>query len=193
MKEKLTNVSVALFEKKGFSQTSIQDIVNELNVTKGTFYYYFPSKEKLLMDIHLDYITHLLNRQELIINNKEKLCKEKLEEIVEMLIFDISDKGSSGLVFFREVRHLINVNIDIIKAKRDKFRFNIEKVIEQGVKSGEFRSDLQVSLITFGILGITNYSYNWFDPNGKISSEELVSIYRDFILHGIANNNNPSN
>lgn len=97
MKEKLTNISVALFENKDFSQTSIQDIVNELQVTKGTFYYYFPSKKKLLMDIHLDYITHLLNRQELIINNKEKSCNEKLEEIIEMLILDITDKGASDV------------------------------------------------------------------------------------------------
>lgn len=189
MKEKLTNVSVDLFEKKGFSQTSIQDIVNELQVTKGTFYYYFTSKEKLLMDIHLDYITHLLKRQELIINNKEKSYNKKLKEIIEMLVFDITDKGASGRVFFREIRHLINVNIDIIKTKRDKFRLNIEDVIKQGVKSGEFRSDLQVDIITLAILGITNYSYNWFDPNGEMKSEELVSTYLDFILHGIANYN----
>ncbi len=51
MKEKIIEKAIELFEKKGFSTTSIQDIVDELGVTKGSFYYYFSSKEQLLMDI----------------------------------------------------------------------------------------------------------------------------------------------
>ena len=38
MKEKITEQSVKLFQEKGFSETSIQDIVDLLGVTKGTFY-----------------------------------------------------------------------------------------------------------------------------------------------------------
>lgn len=55
MKDKIVEQSVLLFEKEGFSHTSIQDIVDELGVTKGTFYYYFSSKEQLLMEIQDDY------------------------------------------------------------------------------------------------------------------------------------------
>src|SRR5690625_5195889 len=106
MKRKLTKKSIELFERKGFTQTSIQDIVDELQVTKGTFYYYFSSKEQLLMDIHLDYITNLLKSQEQIIENKTMLNGDKLGEIIQLLIFDIKEKGPSGRVFFREIRHL---------------------------------------------------------------------------------------
>lgn len=189
MKQKLTNISIELFEKKGFSETSIQDIVDELKVTKGTFYYYFPSKEKLLMDIHLDYITHLLDRQKLIMNDKTKSYTDKLEAMIKMLILDITDKGASGRVFFREIRHLMNVNINIIKEKRALFRLNIEQIIKQGVEAGEFRPDLQVSMVTFAILGLTNYSYEWYRPDGDIQPAELISIYQEMVLNGISNAN----
>src|SRR5699024_4570497 len=89
-----------LFQEKGFNQTSIQDIVKALEVTKGTFYYYFSSKEQLLMDIHHDYITHLLERQERIISKTNMTQKEKLTEIIRLLIMDIADKGPSARVFF---------------------------------------------------------------------------------------------
>src|SRR5690625_2574123 len=104
IKDQITKHSIQLFEEKGFSQTSIQDIVEVLDVTKGTFYYYFSSKEQLLMDIHLQYIDNLLLRQKKIYDNSSLKNKEKLEQTIQMLISDIKEKGSSGRVFFREIR-----------------------------------------------------------------------------------------
>lgn len=186
MKEKITEKSILLFGKKGFSQTSIQDIVNELHVTKGTFYYHFSSKEQLLMDIHLDYITNLIERQELILNDQQYTQKEKLTEMIRLLIYDIADKGPSARVFSREVRHLGPENIKSIKKNRDQFRLNIESVIKQGMKQGEFKADLRPDMLAFGVLGVTNWSYNWFKTNGNVSEEELVTIFSDMILTGIA-------
>ncbi|WP_404452943.1 TetR/AcrR family transcriptional regulator [Virgibacillus necropolis] len=186
MKDKLTKQSILLFEKKGFSQTSIQDIVNELDVTKGTFYYYFTSKEQLLMDIHHDYITNLLERQQAIVDDGDLTQKEKLMKIIHLLINDITDKGPSARVFFREIRHLANENIENIKQKRNQFRLNIEKVIEGGSKQKEFREGLRADMLAFGILGVTNWSYNWYKTNGEVSPDELARIYADMILTGIA-------
>lgn len=185
MKEKITTQSITLFERKGFSHTSIQDIVNELEVTKGTFYYYFSSKEQLLMDIHSHYITNLLNRQERILDNDQISQKDKLSKIIRLLVSDITDKGPSARVFFREVRHLGNKNIEDIKKKRDQFRLNIERTVQDGVNQGEFRHGLRVDMVTFGILGITNWSYQWYKPDGDVSVDELVEIYVDMILKGI--------
>lgn len=186
MKDKLTQQSILLFQKRGFSQTSIQDIVNALDVTKGTFYYYFTSKEQLLMDIHDDYITHLLERQERILDVEQYTQKEKLTEVIRLLITDIASNGPSGRVFFREVRHLTDANMENIKHKREQFRLNIEQIVKEGIKRGEFRKGLRADMLAFGILGVTNWSYNWYKPNGEVSTEELVDIYADMILTGIA-------
>lgn len=177
--------SIVLFGEKGFSETSIKDIVNALGVTKGTFYYYFSSKEQLLMDIHHNYITNLLERQNRIINGASITQKEKLTEIIRLLITDIADKGPSARVYFREMRHLANENISAIKQKREQFRLNIENVVQVGIDKSEFYADLRADMIAFGILGVTNWSYNWFNPDGEVSSEELTKIYADMILTGI--------
>ena len=44
----LLNTAYHLFTEKGFQKTSISDIVNEAGVAKGTFYYYFKSKEEVM-------------------------------------------------------------------------------------------------------------------------------------------------
>ncbi|MGX4670042.1 hypothetical protein JNUCC74_12635 [Cerasibacillus sp. JNUCC 74] len=72
-----------------------------------------------------------------------------------------------------------------MKQKRKQFRWNIETIVRNGVKSGEFRNDLCVDMVTFGILGLTNYSYNWFDPDGEVTADELIGVYRKILLQGI--------
>jgi AcrR family transcriptional regulator len=185
VKEKITAQSIRLFEKKGFTETSIQDVVDSLGVTKGTFYYYFSSKEELLMDIHLGYIDGLLVHQEQILNDASKTCKEKLSAIVYMLITNIKTQGAAAKIFFREINNLSSEHIELIVQKRDQFRLNIEGLIRDGVEKTEFRSELNAPIITMGILGITNWSYQWFNPEGRSSDNEVAEIFVEMILKGI--------
>ena len=69
MKAELIQASIGLFVEKGFSATSIQDIVDRVGVTKGSFYYHFKSKEELLMHIQASYIDDLLTRQNQILES----------------------------------------------------------------------------------------------------------------------------
>ncbi|XFA98588.1 TetR/AcrR family transcriptional regulator [Candidatus Izemoplasma sp. B36] len=60
MKRKnLLNCSNILFINKGYEQTSINEIINQANVAKGTFYYYFKSKEKVLHTLVEKYLDQL--------------------------------------------------------------------------------------------------------------------------------------
>lgn len=184
MKTKLKEGSIRLFEEKGFSATSVQDIVEAAGVTKGTFYYYFQSKEQLLMDIHSDYIGDLLMRQEAI-RQSEASSREKITSIIGLLIGDIEQHGPSGRVFFREMRHLKQANAEAVKRKREQFRMNIEELLREGVASGEFRRQIQPDMAAFAILGVTNWSYQWFNPAGSIPAEKLAEIFSDMMLNGI--------
>lgn len=184
MKAKIKQESILLFEKKGFSETSIQDIVEALGVTKGTFYYYFQSKEELLMDIHLGYIDDLLERQQKIIASGTK-SRDILVGIVELLIGDIEEHGPSGRVFFREMRHLGEANAEEVKRKRERFRLEIEGLIRKGIQESEFRSGIQPDIAAFAILGVTNWSYQWFHPGGAIPADRLAEIFSDMVLNGI--------
>lgn len=188
VKEKITAQSISLFEKKGFTETSIQDVVDSLGVTKGTFYYYFSSKEELLMDIHLGYIDELLYNQEHILNDTSKSFKEKLSANVYMLITNITTQGAAAKIFFREMNNLSPEHLKLIEQKRDQFRLNIEGLIRSGIEKGELRPDLNAPIITMGILGITNWSYQWFNPNGKCTDEEVAEIFVEMILKGIQDN-----
>ncbi|WP_158735515.1 TetR/AcrR family transcriptional regulator [Alteribacillus sp. YIM 98480] len=190
MKEDIIKTSIQLFEQQGFSETSIQDIVQTLGVTKGTFYYYFNSKEQVLMTIHSLYIDNVLEQQKTILKNKHLRHVEKLHQLIDMLITNISPRGQSARVFFREFRHLSESHLNEVRPKRDEIRNAIEKVIIDGMQAGVFRQNLKPDIITLGILGACNWTYQWFNPEGKTSDKEVASIYVDMILNGISTEQN---
>ncbi|KGR74782.1 TetR/AcrR family transcriptional regulator [Ureibacillus sinduriensis] len=185
MRGRIIKESIDLFDKKGFSKTSIQDIVDTIGVTKGTFYYYFKSKQELLRDIHLNYIKELLKEQEVILNDEYISCKEKLNRLIYLIIKNIKVHGKSARVFNREVRHLDQEQVKSVNVYRKEFRLNLQKLIVEGKEKGEFRENLKNDIVIFGILGMVNRSYNWYNPEGEVSEEELVNIYMDLILNGI--------
>ncbi|WP_270182218.1 TetR/AcrR family transcriptional regulator [Alkalihalobacillus sp. CinArs1] len=189
MKHKLTLKSIELFEKKGFSETSIQDIVDAVGVTKGTFYYYFKSKEALLMDIHSSYIDSMIQQQKEILEDGSKNCRTKLYDMVYMLIHNIELEGKSARVFFREIKNLNEGNLSEILPKRDQIRFHFEDLLKQGVENGEFRNNLNIGIVTFGILGMSNWTYQWYQPDGPLPDKEVARIFVDMVLNGIEESN----
>ena len=185
MKNRIVETSIKLFDQKGFTATSIKDIVEVLNVTKGTFYYYFKSKQELLRDIHLNYIDDLIEQQEKILGDEEKDCAEKLHGIIYMVISNIRTNKESARIFFREMRHLSDKHVEEIRLKRNLFRKNYQNLIESGIRDGEFKTTIPADMLTFGILGIMNWSYYWYNPDGDVSEEELAVIFTDIILKGV--------
>jgi AcrR family transcriptional regulator len=163
MKDLMMERSIQLFAQKGFKETSIQDIVNELNVTKGTFYYYFKSKQELLMDIHLQYIERLIENQETILADKTTSYPEKLHSIIFKLVHDIEKEGLRAKVFFREMRHLSEEHLEQIIPKRDRFKENVQEIIEKGIEAGHF----------------------WFQPDGEKSDREVAAIFYKMLVKGI--------
>jgi AcrR family transcriptional regulator len=65
LKNRILKKAHALFSEKGYEQTSINDIIGSLGVSKGAFYHYFNSKDEVLDAIIMDYaieVIEMLNK-----------------------------------------------------------------------------------------------------------------------------------
>ena len=99
-RERLLNKAYELFTTKGFTNTSISDIVENADVAKGTFYLYFKDKYDL-KDKLVEYKT-----QELFLAANTSLEKNNIHGLEEQLIFIIdfiveklrNDKGLLRLI-----------------------------------------------------------------------------------------------
>jgi hypothetical protein len=58
-------------------------------------------------------------------------------------------------------------------------------LLEQGIATGEIRSDLDVKVAGYAILGMCNWVYRWYNPHGKLSAEEVAKIFTALVLDGL--------
>lgn len=87
--EQILLVSTELFKEQGYEKTSIQDIINEIGMSKGAIYHHFKSKEEILhavMEQQFSYANQMLNH--LIQNTQAANGREKLIKILEHMVAD---------------------------------------------------------------------------------------------------------
>ena len=80
-KEKIFDVSLDLFSRKGYDSVSLREIAEEVGIKKSSIYSHYPSKEAILMDI-FEYLTNLFEYDELL-NNDELSLSEDNEILIE--------------------------------------------------------------------------------------------------------------
>ncbi|WP_208588703.1 TetR/AcrR family transcriptional regulator [Gracilibacillus suaedae] len=85
-KRKVTDIALKLFIEKGFQQTSIQEIIDKANISKGTFYNYFSSKNDCIAEI-LENIRYDATQQRVAIQiGKDPQDREVLIEQITIIM-----------------------------------------------------------------------------------------------------------
>lgn len=87
-KDRIFSAAVDLFNEKGFSNTSMQDIADNSNLAVGTLYNYFPSKNDLLLDIMQDEMEITITENDAIFNDiilQDKSAKDIIKSLVKKI------------------------------------------------------------------------------------------------------------
>ena len=163
-----------LFEEKGYEQTQVQDIVNEIGVAKGLFYYYFKSKDEVmeeLADRYADAIIDAVNK----LIDKDIATFDKINRIFQIFI-DSAEKK------FGIFMGILNVKNGIT---HERIFFNVGKkmvplvteLILSGNDNGECNCSDPKFITEFLVLGLFNIM-NQISPDEKIDylKEKLPTI-----------------
>ena len=163
-KQRLLDTAFSLFTNKGIKNTSIQEIVDNANVAKGTFYLYFKDKYEL---------------QDILITKKsEKLFHDALTALRKNYIKNFADQ----IIF------IINYVIDELKKKPMLLKFisknlswgvynkSIIKIYENGEKDESGFYNLFIKGIKENNINIDNPEVTLFMILELVSSTCFTSI-----------------
>ncbi|MDN4160190.1 TetR/AcrR family transcriptional regulator [Nocardioides abyssi] len=182
-RQQIVSRAAGLFDKTGYSSTTMDDIAKEVGVAKPTLYHYFPSKDDILHAIHEEFIDLLIDRHEARSETglrAEQLLLEVMADILELM----ETHRGHVRVFFEHHRELPAEARGPIKAKRDRYERIVEDLIAAGVESGVFRQ-ADPHLAALATFGMCNWAYQWYRPGGALRSRELAYQFWNYLVYGL--------
>jgi AcrR family transcriptional regulator len=143
-KEHIITTSLKLFLQKNFKEVTMKEIVDATGLSKGAFYHYFESKEKVFEEVVKHFYNHFLISD--YSNFPKTSLKEFYEHYIEVLStpdeFDSVEIDTNILIFLSEASKKVPDFLEIHTAQRKKERWAWAKIIETAKRNKEIKTHI---------------------------------------------------
>lgn len=170
-KDEILSVAYILFITKGYDNTSVDEIIEKVNIAKGTFYYYFTSKEEMLDEV----INKMIN-EEIIEAKKFVLMPIPIEQKVVGIVTSLRPK-SNELNIVEALNNENNIKMHMKYNKRiiDEATIILKDVVLEGIDKDVFNC----TNIEERIKLLLKMSNDTFDDNNFTNKD--VEVYIDMV------------
>lgn len=185
-REKLLKTSLDLFNKHGYEHVSIEQITKACNVSKGTFYTYFPSKYDVILEKFKE-LDSFYSTVEKNIDSSLRASEKILTLYQEQMKYLTNVVGKDLLRTVYTVAMTSQVEQDhyLISPQRKIFQI-INTYLEEGIRLGEFRQDLQVTHVQSIIQRCMRANvYDWLIHNEDFNLSVEMAQFTAIVLDGL--------
>jgi len=154
-------------------------------IKREGIYYYFKSREEILLEIILPQSQSLLFNLEAVMRSQMD-SSEKLQAAIRGHLDRFYPSFLEMNVALREEHFFKNPSKlrELKRIWRDYSRLWTE-LIAEGQRRGEFQPHLDAKMVAYGILGMCNWLSRWFDPSQGVSIQEIMETYFQMTTQGI--------
>jgi TetR/AcrR family transcriptional regulator len=174
--------AVRSFARRGFYGTSMDDIAEELKLTRGSLYYYFHDKEEILALCHLVALD-AVNRALDSVRAERLPPDEAIRRLVAEHVRVMVDRFH-GTALALEVDALDPARRAEVVALRDRFERGLREIIDEGVREGFFRT-ADPKITSFAIFGAINWVGRWYRPGAGSDPETIGASFAELFLEGL--------
>lgn len=133
-RDSLVATALNQFLKKGYDNTTIDNIIDELKLAKGTFYYHFKSKDELLIAVCERIVSDLAEQLKHIRNMNNKSVYDQIDALRQMLYDTFHNNQDIWFYIYQENNIIlydrtIRVSLNILGPI-------IANILEVGIKNG---------------------------------------------------------
>lgn len=175
--------ALRLFQAKGYHGASMQDLADAVGMQKASLYYYFRSKQELLTLVCERGAGAFTQTLEEIVAS-DLTAPVKLRRAMECHLVALCEQLDLFSVFLREQKFLDETQKEALRGEGKKHAALWAAILEQGIASGEFRA-VNVTVTTLALLGMCNWLYEWYSPDGAFAPREIAATFSELILTGL--------
>jgi AcrR family transcriptional regulator len=181
------------FNKRGYAATSIDDIAEVLESTKGRIYHYYRSKADIFLDVLTLSLGDLLARIKPIAARDDLAPDRRLAEAARMHATVMMTQSALSRVAIQgaEMHLMQNAGVkqraalDVFIAMRDEYEQYFASIIDEGVQAGYFR-EVRPRVATKPVLGALNWINMWYRPgHSGPPIDEIAEEFATFVVNGL--------
>jgi len=188
IREKILDAAETLFSRKGYYDTSMDEIVKESSLSKGAIYGYFKGKEELFAALQdRDLSSSLAKIKESF--SPDDSASVKLEKAARIAFSVLVGKSRQACRMNLEFEALAPRMKSLMQRQDDRYDVVhrlIEEIVEEGIRTGEFRKDIDVD-VTASILAavVDGLALHWATTSHDLDWKKLEEQVRVVILQGL--------
>jgi AcrR family transcriptional regulator len=172
-----------LFSRGGFRETSLQDVADQLGLTRPAFYYYFKSKDELLWRLIGNLGDEVIEMAKPIVESPEPPAT-KLGKLMATHVRTFLNNADAFNIYIAE-RHLLGKVRHRRMRKNERAYVDLAAgVIAEGQRAGDFR-DGDPRLLTLLVLGLANSVLRWYRPNGPAGIDTIATTVSELAVSGL--------
>jgi TetR/AcrR family transcriptional regulator, cholesterol catabolism regulator len=192
-RQEILRTAARLFQQRGYDATSMNDVAAALKLSKGGLYHHFQSKDEILFEI----MNHAMEiTEERVLNPVRGIAdpEDRLRALIRLHIEVVIGPRDREITVMLHENHPLPPALRkrINSQKKDYVHF-LEKLMaevqekRQGPngKVHHARSKVSPRAAAFALLGMLNWIYQWYKPEGELQAQNLIPQFTELIFGGI--------
>jgi len=181
--EHILRTSARIFAEKSYHSTSMRDISRATGVSLAGLYHYCKSKEELLFLIQ----DHCFGRVSESLEQRIKDIDdpfEKLRIFIDNHLSFFAANMAEMKVLSHEAESLEGDLHQHVSVRKEKYAKLARKILREIQSQDSKGAGVDLTIATYALFGMMNWIYNWYDPSGKSSVNQLVDNITRLFLNG---------
>jgi AcrR family transcriptional regulator len=188
-RQEILRTAARLFQQRGYDATSMNDVAAALKLSKGGLYHHFQSKDEILFEI----MNHAMEiTQDLVIAPVRRIIdpEQRLRALIRLHIeVVLSPRDREITVMLHENHPLPPALRKRINTRKKEYIHFVESLIadfqKEAQRTRQTKSSVSPRAAAFALLGMINWIYQWYKPEGDLQTNNLVPQFTDFVFGGI--------
>lgn len=184
-REAIRTEAARLFARQGVGDASMAELADAVGIRKASLYYFFPSKQDLVMEVLRPVLEEPYRDLERIVASGAGFM-ERFSTGAAALgdLFEREPERMEILVRGRLDRHLAAAHNEEIRRWKAAYTDLWRGLIAEGVRTGLLRP-CDDKIAAFALIGSLNWMYAWFTPSRPLTGAEVARRIGDHFLRGL--------
>ncbi len=183
-RQEILRTAARLFQQQGYDATSMNDVAAALKLSKGGLYHHFQSKDEILFDL-MDHAMEIT--QERVINPVRDIAdpEERLRMLIRLHIEVVLSVRDREITVMLHENHPLSPSLRRRINTRKKYYVHfVENLIAEVQRARQSKGTISPRAAAFALLGMINWIYQWYRPEGTLQEEDLVRQYTEILFAG---------